>query len=113
MLLVSHHESNSVARQTVGQELGELAVPVWDVDALVCLLLGAQLGDAVAEDHQTLVDVVRLLQRLAFTLGLLGHLTASKVHEIDLAMSGDVDTLATGNKINESLEEEELSLWSF
>ena len=59
----------------------------------VCLLLRAQLGDAVSQDHEALVDVIGLLQCLALTLGLLGHLAPSQVHEVDLAMPGDVHSL--------------------
>ena len=43
----TYHQCDAVTSQTVGQELGELAVPVRDVDGLVLLLLGTQLGDAV------------------------------------------------------------------
>ena len=43
----THHQCDPVTSQTVGQQLGELAVPVGDVDCLVVLLLRTQLGDAV------------------------------------------------------------------
>lgn len=41
------------------------------------------------QHHQALVDVVRLLQRFAFAVRLLCHLTAGQIHEIDLALFGD------------------------
>ena len=63
------------------------------VGTFVCFLLRAKLGDAVAQDHEALVDVVGLLQRLAFALGLLGHLTPGQVHKVDLAVPGDVHSL--------------------
>ena len=43
--------------------------------------------------NEALVDVVGLLQRLALALGLLSHLAPGQVHEVDLAMSGDVHSL--------------------
>ncbi len=55
------HKGNAISCQTVGQQLREIAVPVGDVHATVVSLLRAQLSDAIAQDHQTLVDVVCLL----------------------------------------------------
>ena len=46
--------------------------------------------------HQALVDVVRLLQGLAFALRLLGHLTAGEVDEVDLPVS--VQTIFSSKK---------------
>ena len=46
--------------------------------------------------HQALVDVVRLLQGLAFALRLLGHLTAREVDEVDLPVS--VQTIFSSKK---------------
>lgn len=44
------HECDSVACKTVGQQLGELAVPVRDVHSLLHLLVvGGQLGNTVAQ----------------------------------------------------------------
>lgn len=43
----TYHQCDAVTGQTVSQQLGELAVPVRDVDGLVVLLLRAQLGNAV------------------------------------------------------------------
>ncbi len=45
------------------------------------------------EDHETLVDVVGLLQGLPLAARLLGHLTAGQVNKVDLAMSRYVHTL--------------------
>ena len=44
------HECDSVACKTVGQQLGELAVPVRDVHSLLHLLVvGGQLSNTVAQ----------------------------------------------------------------
>ena len=96
--MVSHHQRDPVTSQAVSQQLGELAVPVRDVDPLVGLLLGAQLSDAVTEDHEALVDIVGLLEGLPLTFGLLGHLAPGEVHEVDLAVSGDEDSLDTNHQ---------------
>ena len=59
--------------------------------ALVALLLTAELGDAVAEDHEALVDVIGLLQGLALAPGLLGHLGSGQIDKVDLAVAGDIN----------------------
>ena len=51
----------------------------------------------LTENHQALVDIVRLLQCFSFTLSFLCHLTASKVHKVDLPVTGDVNTLNCEN----------------
>ena len=59
--------------------------------ALVALLLTAELGDAVAEDHEALVDVIGLLQGFALAPGLLGHLGSGQIDKVDLAVAGDIN----------------------
>ncbi len=111
-----HHQRDSVSSQAVGQQLCQLAVPVWDVHAsrrrhrpgpgpgpgpggaaaaaAAAAALRAELRDAVPEHHEALVDVVGLLQRLPFAARLLGHLRPRQVHKVDLPVPGDVDALA-------------------
>ena len=89
----AYHQRYTVARQTVGKELSELAIPVGDVNAAVALLLRAELRDAVSEDHEALVNVVCLFESLALAARLLRHLGASQVDEIDLSMPRDVNAL--------------------
>ena len=51
------HECDSVACKTVGQQLGELTVPVRDVHSLLHLLVvGGQLGNAVAQHLHSAVQ---------------------------------------------------------
>lgn len=45
----------------------------------------------LTQHHQTPVDIIGLLQRLAGAVGLLGHLAARQVHEVDLAVRGAGD----------------------
>jgi len=81
------HQGYSIPRQAVGQEFGELAIPVRNVTR--SLLGVAQRGDAVTQNHEALVDVISFLQRFSLTHGLLGQLTASKVHKVDLSVLGE------------------------
>lgn len=40
----------------------------------------------LTQNHQTLVDVVGLLQRFAFAVGLLGHLAAGQIDKVDFTL---------------------------
>ena len=54
------------------------------------LVVEAILEDLQVRSFEALVDVVGLLQGFAFALCLLGHLAASKVYKVDLAMPGQL-----------------------
>lgn len=47
----------------------------------------------LTQHHEALVNVVRLLQRLALAVRLLCHLTARQIDEIDLALLRDEDAI--------------------
>jgi hypothetical protein len=66
------------------------------------------------EDHETLVDVVGLLQGLALAARLLGHLAAGQVNKVDFAVSRYVHTLHNLCTIEEGrAAKSSLKIWLF
>jgi hypothetical protein len=54
------------------------------------------------QNHETLVDVVGLLQGLPLAARLLGHLAAGQVNKVDLPVPGYVHALYIVSTIEES-----------